>query len=57
MKDLAKDTDYPPLNIDACNEHFFEWEHDKAKDILSFRDKAFKSVLTGNMAIVHHTKW
>lgn len=36
---------------------FKEWEHDKEADILGYRNKSYRSTLTGTMAPVHHTPW
>ena len=57
VKALLAETDYPDFNVDAINECFVEWEHDKAENILTYRDKAFKSVMTGTVSPVHHTEW
>lgn len=50
-------TDYPSFDIDGVNKTFFEWEHNKHADIMGFRDKSHKSLMTGTMAPVHHTPW
>jgi len=34
-----------------------EWEHNKHENIMTFRDKSHKSLMTGTMAPVHHTPW
>ena len=34
-----------------------EWEHHKAENIMSFRDHAYRSLMTGTMAPLHHTPW
>jgi trimethylamine monooxygenase len=52
-----EETDYPSFDIDGINKIFLEWEHNKEEDIMEYRNKAFKSVMTGNMQKVHHTKW
>ncbi|PTQ12721.1 potassium transporter [Sphingomonas oleivorans] len=57
VRDLLSATDYPFLDVDAVAALFKEWEHDKEHSILGYRDKSYRSVLTGNMAPVHHTKW
>ena len=31
--------------------------HHKAENILTYRERSFPSVLTGNVAPVHHTPW
>jgi trimethylamine monooxygenase len=57
MRDLLALTDYPHLDVDGVAALFKEWEHDKEQSILGYRNHSYKSVLTGNMAPVHHTKW
>jgi trimethylamine monooxygenase len=57
VKELIEATDYPTFDIDGVNKTFLEWEHHKHDNIMTFRDKGFKSLMTGNMAPVHHTPW
>jgi len=59
IKDLIEATDYPltATVIDGVNKTFFEWEHHKHDNIMTFRDKGFKSLMTGTQAPVHHTPW
>jgi len=57
VKELIAQTDYPNFDIDGANEAFFKWKSHKKKDIMTFRDNAYKSVITGTMAPMHHTKW
>jgi trimethylamine monooxygenase len=57
VKELIAETDYPAFDVDGANEAFFEWKHHKAEGIMSFRDRAFRSVITGSMAPLHHTPW
>ena len=57
MRDLLAATDYPHLDVDKVAGLFKEWEHDKEHSILGYRDCAYPSTLTGNMAPVHHTPW
>ena len=57
IKDLINMTDYPSFDIEASNQAFFEWKKNKKKNIMTFRDQSHKSVMTGTMAPIHHTKW
>lgn len=57
MHDLLSLTDYPHLDVDGVATLFKEWEHDKMNSILGYRDHSYRSVLTGNTAPVHHTRW
>ena len=50
-------TDYPSFNIEGVVQCFLEWEHNKHENIMTFRDKAHKSLMTGSVAPVHHTPW
>lgn len=54
---LIKMTDYPMFDVQAVVEVFLEWEHNKHENIMTFRDKAHKSVMMGSTAPVHHTPW
>ena len=57
LKDVMAQTDYPAFDIDQTVEAFREWEHDKEHSIVGYRNKAFKSAVTGTMAPAHHTPW
>jgi trimethylamine monooxygenase len=57
VQDLIKATDYPSFDIEGTNKTFMAWEHHKAENIMGFRDNAYKSLMTGNMQPLHHTKW
>jgi trimethylamine monooxygenase len=57
VKELIGLTDYPMFDVDEVNRCFEEWEHHKEENIMTFRDHAYKSIMTGNMAPVHHTPW
>jgi len=50
-------TDYPSFDVDGVNKTFVEWEHHKLDDIMGFRDNAYRSLMTGTMAPLHHTPW
>ena len=43
--------------MDGACEAFYEWKKHKSINIMTFRDNAYKSVITGTMAPVHHTPW
>ena len=57
VKELIAETDYPTFNVDGACQAFFDWKDHKKKDIMTFRDNAYKSVITGTMAPMHHTPW
>lgn len=57
MKELIPATDYPMFDLDAAAALFKVWEHDKERDIMGYRDNSYVSIMTGNQAPPHHTKW
>ena len=57
IRDLIEQTDYPMFDLDEVVETFLAWKADKKLDILTYRDKAYRSVMTGTMAAIHHTPW
>jgi len=57
MKDILKDTDYPEHDIELVRQQFYEWEQNKIDNIVTYREKCFKSACTGDMAPIHHTQW
>jgi len=54
---LIADTDYPSFDVEGACQAFKEWKGHKKKDIMTFRNNAYKSVITGTMAPIHHTPW
>jgi trimethylamine monooxygenase len=54
---LIRQTDYPEFDIKAVNRIFLQWKKDKKADLMGYRDKCYKSVLTGTPAMPHHTPW
>lgn len=54
---LIKQTDYPAFDIQAVNKIFLQWKKDKTADIMGYRDRCYRSVLTGTVAAPHHTPW
>jgi trimethylamine monooxygenase len=57
VKELLPLTDYPKFDVDAVDKTFVEWEHDKTAGIMSYRDQAYRSIMTGTMSPKHHTPW
>jgi len=57
VKELIAATDYPNLDIDGVIGEFLNWVQNKKEDIMAFRDRGHRSLLTGDMATVHHTPW
>ena len=57
VKQLIEATDYPTFDIEAVNKTFMIWEHDKAADIMGYRNKSYRSLMTGTQQPAHHTPW
>ena len=39
VRDLLKESDYPPVDLDSCATMFKEWKADKKASITGYRDK------------------
>ncbi|WP_417582124.1 flavin-containing monooxygenase [Nitrincola sp.] len=57
IQHLIDATDYPSFNIQSVNETFLAWKHDKYEDIMGYRNKCYRSLMTGTLATPHHTPW
>ena len=57
VKELISETDYPSFDVDGACDAFYQWKKHKSQAIMKFRDNAYKSVITGSMAPIHHTPW
>ncbi len=57
VQELIDETDYPSFDVEGVNKTFMEWEHHKHDDIMTFRNNAYRSLMTGNMQPAHHTSW
>jgi trimethylamine monooxygenase len=56
-KELIDETDYPSFDVEGACQAFKEWKGHKKANIMTFRNNAYKSVITGTMAPLHHTPW
>ncbi|MEN8935879.1 MAG: NAD(P)/FAD-dependent oxidoreductase, partial [Planktotalea arctica] len=56
-KELIEETDYPSFDVEGACQAFKAWKGHKMRDIMTFRDNAYASVITGTMAPLHHTPW
>ncbi len=56
-KELMELTDYPSFDVEGACQAFKEWKGHKKADIMTFRNNAYRSVITGTMAPMHHTPW
>ena len=57
VQELINLTDYPSFDIPGSDAAFIAWKKHKVKGIMTFRDNAYASVMTGTMAPLHHTPW
>lgn len=57
IRDLLQPTDYPDFDVEGVAEIFKQWEHHKEADILGYRNRSYRSTLTGTLAPTHHTPW
>jgi trimethylamine monooxygenase len=57
VEELISETDYPSFDVAGAIAAFIEWKGHKKKDIMTFRNNCYRSVITGSMAPVHHTPW
>ncbi|MFA5632766.1 MAG: NAD(P)/FAD-dependent oxidoreductase [Porticoccaceae bacterium] len=57
VRDLLRHTDYPELDVEGVAEIFKAWLRDKQADILGYRDKSYRSTITGTQSPPHHTSW
>lgn len=55
--ELIEETDYPTFDVEGACQAFKAWKGHKVDDIMTFRNNAYKSVITGTMAPEHHTPW
>ncbi|MNG07139.1 hypothetical protein D3C84_904280 [compost metagenome] len=39
------------------NRTFLQWKKDKYENIMGYRDKCHRSLITGTLATAHHTPW
>ena len=39
------------------SKNFLEWEHHKHEGVMTYRDRCYKSLITGTLAPAHHTPW
>lgn len=56
-KELIDETDYPSFDVEGACQAFKQWKGHKKANIMTFRNNAYKSVMTGTMAPEHHTPW
>ncbi|WP_249673580.1 NAD(P)-binding domain-containing protein [Pseudomonas abieticivorans] len=57
IQDLVDATDYPSFDIAGVNATFLAWKHDKYEDIMGYRNKSYRSLMTGTQSPGHHTPW
>lgn len=57
IQQLVEATDYPSFDIAGVNRTFLQWKHDKHDDIMGYRNKSYRSLITGSQSPQHHTPW
>lgn len=57
IKDLWEKTDYPEFHVEAQGELFKTWLRDKQADIMGFRNRCYRSTVTGTMAHALPKPW
>ncbi|MGV3653286.1 MAG: NAD(P)-binding domain-containing protein [Noviherbaspirillum sp.] len=57
VRDLMDRTDYPGFEAEEVAGLLKQWLRDKQENILTYRDRRFRSVVTGTLAPAHHTPW
>ncbi len=57
IRQLIAATDYPSFDIAEVNATFLQWKEDKYESIMGYRDKCYRSLITGTLATPHHTPW
>lgn len=57
IRDLIEQTDYPMFDLDTVVDIFLAWKRHKNEDILTYRDQQHRSVMTGTLSRIHHTRW
>ena len=55
LQGLTIETNYPSFDVDGVCKPFYQWKKHISLNIIKFRDNAYKSVVTGSMALAHHT--
>lgn len=49
IKCLIQQTDYPSFDVDGVHDIFMQWKQHKKENIMQFRDKTYRSVMTGKI--------
>lgn len=57
VRDLISQTDYPMFDLHEVAEILKSWVADKQRDIMGYRNRTYRSVISGTMAARHHTEW
>lgn len=57
VRDLIDATDYPDFPIEKQAELFKSWLRDKVEDIMGFRNKSYRSTITGTLATKLPKRW
>ncbi len=55
--DLLSNTNFPPIDMNGLANIFKAWAMDKNEDIITFRNKTYRSIFTGTMAEANPIPW
>ena len=50
IRDLTNATDYPEFAVEEQGDILKEWQEDKTDNIMTFREKGYRSTLTGTLS-------
>ncbi|WP_182358920.1 flavin-containing monooxygenase [Tomitella gaofuii] len=57
IRDLLSFTDYPEFHVERQGQLFKQWHDDKQADIMGYRNRSYRSTLTGTLAPALHEPW
>ncbi len=57
VKELHDASDYPEIDFELIRKHIYDLILHKEEDIMTYRNRAFSSPITGTVASIHHTPW
>ena len=57
VKELIANTDYPNVDVEWFSQLLYDTRTTVEKDITTYRNNCYKSVVTDTMSLTHHTPW
>ena len=52
--ELIAEIGYPGFDVDSADAALFQWKKHEKRNIMTFRENRYRSVVTGTMAPIHH---